>query len=108
MTKSGVFRRVFRATILFVDGDADTRFAYQSVAMAEGFGVELAADGKEAITLANVFLPDVIVLASRLPGIDGFEVARRLRASERTRGIPIVIVSSDNSEAVDAAVRESG
>ncbi len=105
---SGVFSRVSRFTVLFVDDDSDTRFVYQSVAASEGFGVELAADGFEAITLANFLLPDVIVLDLHLPGLDGVEVARRLRASPRTSPIPIVIASADDTAEGDAAVRASG
>jgi CheY-like chemotaxis protein len=108
MSSSGVFSRVPQLTILFVDDDSDTRFVYQSIATGEGFGVELAADGHEAIALANVFLPDVIVLDLRLPGLDGVEVARRLRASPRTSSIPIVVASADDTAEGDAAVRASG
>jgi two-component system response regulator MprA len=108
MSASGIYSRVSRTTVLFVDSDADSRFVYQSVATAEGFGVELAADGHEAIALANLFLPDVVVLDVRLPELSGLEVARLLRESERTREIPIVIVSAGDTAAVDAAVRATG
>ena len=108
MTRSGIYSRVSRITVLFVDDDADTRFAYESIATAEGFGVELAADGHEAVALANVVLPDVIVLDVTLPGIDGFEVVRRLRASPRTRAIPIIVVTGSHTEQMDAAIRATG
>ena len=109
-TSSGIFARASRrVTVLFVDDDADTRFAFQSFATGEGFYVEVAADGYEAIALANIVLPDVIVLdVWLLPSLDGLEVARRLRASPRTRAIPIAIVSADLGDEMRDAVRASG
>ena len=108
MTTSGIYTRSSAVTVLFVDADADSRHAYESVAASEGFDVELAADGDEALALANMLLPNIIVLDVRLPGIDGFEVARRLRESDRTSAIPIVLVSGYKTKGIDAAVRESG
>jgi CheY-like chemotaxis protein len=96
---------------LFVDDDADARFAYRLIGTEEGMVVELARDGHEAIALAEVLLPDVIVLdvGLRSPdGIDGFEVARRLRASSRTGTIPIAFLSGHNGERDVAAMQASG
>lgn len=108
MTISGIYSCVDRVSVLFVDDDEDARFVYHAVASAEGLIVELASDGTEAVALANILLPDVIVLDIRLPDFDGFEVARRLRASSRTCSIPIVMVSGDDSDGVDSAFQASG
>lgn len=108
MAISGVFARIPTGTILFADADSNTRFAYQSVAQSAGFNVELACDGYEAIALANVACPDVLVLDTNLWGYDGFEVIRQLRASPRTRAMPIVIVSAEDGAEFEAAVRGSG
>jgi CheY-like chemotaxis protein len=108
---SGVCLRSSRpVTVLFVDDDADTRFAYQLVGTEEGLTVELAGDGLEAIAMAEVLLPDVIVLDVGLArsGLDGFEVARRLRAASRTSTIPIVFLSGYNGPADVEAIRASG
>ena len=86
MSTSGIYAHGSRIKVLFVDDDEDTRFAYESVASGEGFDVDLAADGHEAIALASIVVPDVVVLDVRLdPLFDGFEVARRLRG-EPTHG----------------------
>jgi CheY-like chemotaxis protein len=102
MAASGVCTRAPRAVhVLFVDDDEDACFAYRLIASQEGMVVALAHDGHEAIALANVLLPDVIVLdvGLRSPdGLDGFEVARRLRAGERTGAIPIAFLSGYDSE----------
>jgi twitching motility two-component system response regulator PilG len=109
MPISGMFVRKDRAaTILFVDGDSSTRFAYHSVAVAAGFRVELARDGYEAIALANLTSPSIVVLDTLLTGFDGFEVIRQLRVSARTRSIPILVVSSQDGLEFDSAVRAAG
>jgi two-component system response regulator TrcR len=109
---SGICSRAARAvTVLFVDDDADLLFAYHLVATDGGMIVELAHDGHEGIALASVVSPDVIVLDIGLrsdDGVDGFEVIRRLRASERTSSIPILILSGSSTARDKAAVQASG
>ncbi len=113
MTKSGVCERAPAVvTVLFVDDDDDdARFAYKLIATDEGMLVLLARDGQEAIALANVEMPDVIVLdvgLRSMDGLDGFEVARRLRADQRTSTIPIVFLTGYNGARHLAAVVASG
>jgi CheY-like chemotaxis protein len=95
-------------TVLFVDDDVDTLFAYALIAREAGMAVEVTRDGDEAIELATVLLPDVIVLdlgLRSLDGLDGFEVTRRLRTRGSTSAIPIVIVSGYDGASVLAEVR---
>jgi CheY-like chemotaxis protein len=112
MAASGVCTRAPRAVhVLFVDDDEDARFAYNLIASEEGMIVALARDGHEGIALANLLLPDVIVLdvGLRSPdGLDGFEVARRLRADERTGAIPICFLSGHGSERHVETMRACG
>jgi CheY-like chemotaxis protein len=112
MAASGVCTRAPRpVTVLFVDDDEDARFAYRLIGTEVGMSVELACDGHEAIALANVLLPDVIVLdlGLRSPdGLNGLEVAHRLRADSRTATIPIVFLSGYDGPEDVAAMRESG
>jgi CheY-like chemotaxis protein/signal transduction histidine kinase len=106
---SGICLRASRAvTVLFVDDDEDALFAYQQIATEEGMTVALARDGQEAIALAGVLSPDVIVLDIGLSGLDGFEVARRLRAGPGTSAIPIVFLSGYSGARDDAALAASG
>ena len=60
----------------------------------EGYEVLTARNGKEAISLAFDRLPDLILLDVAMPGLDGYEVTRRLRADESTRGIPVVLLTA--------------
>ena len=65
--------------MLIIEDDADAREVLQLSLEAEGQPVEVAANGAEGLALAAASHPDVVFLDLRLPGLDGFEVARRLR-----------------------------
>jgi CheY-like chemotaxis protein len=65
--------------VLIVEDDADVREVLQFSLEAEGQPVAVAADGAEALALAASLRPDVVFVDLQLPGLDGFEVARRLR-----------------------------
>jgi CheY-like chemotaxis protein len=63
------------------------------------FKVETAANGQQALDLISKEAPDLMLLDLMMPGIDGFEVIRRVRAFEKTKDMPIIILSALNSEA---------
>jgi len=69
--------------------------------VARGYEVETAVDGEEALLVAERFAPDLVVLDLNLPGIDGFEVCRRLRTWSAT---PVIVLSvrEDESDKVEA------
>jgi two-component system, OmpR family, response regulator MprA len=60
----------------------------------EGFQVESASDGEQGITAAQRINPDLVILDIMLPGIDGLEVCRRLRANPTTRDIPVLMLTA--------------
>jgi CheY-like chemotaxis protein len=66
-------------SILMIEDDADTREVLQLSLEAEGQRVAVAADGAEGLALAATTRPDVVLVDLGLPGLDGFEVARRIR-----------------------------
>jgi CheY-like chemotaxis protein len=115
MAASGVCTCASHAiTVLFVDDDADCRFAYELVATEAGMTVELAGDGHEAMAIAGAVLPDVVVLdvglrsPNGLDGVNGLEVARRLRSNPSTSAIPIVFLSGHSNERDVAAMLACG
>ena len=65
----------------------------------EGYEVTLAYDGQEGLRQASAKLPDLIVLDLMLPTISGTEVLRELRSSDRTREIPVIILTAKAEEA---------
>ncbi|MGH2468283.1 MAG: response regulator transcription factor [Candidatus Limnocylindrales bacterium] len=68
------------ATILIVEDEHPVARGIQYALQQEGYAVSLARDGEQGLEVATTEAPDLIVLDVRLPGIDGFEVLRRLRA----------------------------
>lgn len=59
-----------------------------------GYGVRRAQDGRMALRSAQARLPDLILLDVRMPGMDGLEACRRLKADERTRDVPVIFLSA--------------
>ncbi len=70
------------AHILIVDDDTRVTSALRRTLAYEGYQVSVAADGEGALSIARTKPPDVVILDLMLPGIDGLEVCRRLRASD--------------------------
>ena len=73
----------------------------------KGFLVEMAVDGQLGLDAARRELPDLVLLDMDLPVVDGWEVARRLKADERTRAVPIIALTAhamvgDRDRALDA------
>ena len=85
-----------RYRVLVVDDEADMREVITQYLELEGFTVLQAADGAEALRLAERQPPDLVVLDLMLPGIDGIEVCRRLRAQS---AVPIVMLTARTEEA---------
>jgi CheY-like chemotaxis protein len=83
-----------RPLVLIVDDYPQNRKLARDVLRAAGFRTLEAASGAEAIALATAHGPDVILMDLRLPDMDGTSVARELRGSARTAGIPVVALSS--------------
>jgi two-component system phosphate regulon response regulator PhoB len=65
----------------------------------EGYDVVVANEGADGLRKAQVLLPDVVILDLMLPGMSGLDVCRALRDSDRTRGIPILMLTAKAEEA---------
>jgi len=79
--------------ILFVDDDPDIVRLVKETLLDEGFDFVSAGDGESGIKEAKASLPDLIILDMRLPDTDGFAVCRVLKADERCRHIPIIMLT---------------
>ncbi|MBI3988162.1 MAG: hybrid sensor histidine kinase/response regulator [candidate division NC10 bacterium] len=82
------------ATVLIVDDAARDRELLRELLEKEGYLVLEAESGEEALRLAMEASPDLILLDVMMPGLDGYEVCRRLRGEPRTRFIPVVMVTA--------------
>jgi len=85
-----------RPSILVVDDSNLLRGILREELEAEGWEVHLAEEGISAIEKALDIRPDVILLDVMLPGVDGYEVCRKIKGSEATGHIPILMLSSHN------------
>lgn len=81
-------------TVLVVDDEPSNLIVIEKMLTPFGCAVKKASSGQEALEHVWKQLPDVILLDVMMPGMDGFEVCRRLKASEETRLVPIVIVTA--------------
>lgn len=80
------------ACVLVVDDDEEIRASLRRSLAFDGYRVVTAANGEEALQLARERAPDLVVLDILLPGLDGLEVCRRLRASDES--LPIVMLTA--------------
>jgi CheY-like chemotaxis protein len=78
--------------ILVVDDEENIRLLYQEELEEEGYTVEMAAHGQEALEKVNAFQPDLVTLDIRMPGMDGVETLRKIR--EVQRDLPVILCSA--------------
>lgn len=82
-----------KATILIVEDDLDIADMLNAYFRVQGYDVLTVNWGEDGVNACQTNLPDLVILDIRLPDIDGFEVARRLRTNRRTRDIPIIFLT---------------
>jgi DNA-binding response OmpR family regulator len=82
-----------RSKILIVEDNADTAEMLSAYFSAEGYDVQVAAWGREALKLCQVTVPDLIIQDIRLPDISGYDVVRELRERSRTSAVPVIFLT---------------
>ena len=80
-------------SVLLVEDDSAGRRMYAEWLTHAGFAVQQAHNGLQALERALDLVPDVVVTDLNIPGIDGFELTRRLKHDPRTRNVPVVAVT---------------
>jgi two-component system alkaline phosphatase synthesis response regulator PhoP len=88
-----------RENVLVVDDEADILQLVQYNLAKDGYRVACADSGEAALKTARTQLPDLIILDLMLPGLDGLEVCKRLRADSKTQHIPIIMLTAKGEEA---------
>jgi CheY-like chemotaxis protein len=94
--------------ILVVDDYQDAREMYAEYLQFSGFRVAEAKNGNEALEQAFALKPDLILMDLSLPGMDGWEATRRLKADEATRHIPIVALTGHALAGASEGAKRAG
>lgn len=94
--------------VLVVDDFADNREMYSEYLSFSGYEVIEARNGKEALEAAQDKLPDIIIMDLSLPVMDGWEATRRLKADDRTKGIPVVALTGHALAGHSKGARDAG
>ena len=80
--------------ILIVDDDPVTLKMLEKILLSAGYWVAKATNGKEALYIADDFLPDLIILDIMMPVMDGTEAMEKLEKNPRTKNIPVLFLTS--------------
>jgi putative two-component system response regulator len=92
--------------VLIVDDEYSGRETLQSILEGEGYQLEMAENGPQAIEKAKELLPDVILLDVMMPGMTGFEVCQRIRNDPQIAEIPIIVLTAlDDRESLLTALK---
>lgn len=94
--------------VLLVDDNEDNRTIYSVILRHYGLEVVLAADGAEALRQAVTHRPDVVLMDIALPGIDGFEATRRIRATELLGETPVLALTAMDTRICPEDLRRGG
>lgn len=94
----GVMKMTNKNTVLLVDDEEHILELLKFNFGREGFDVLAVTTGEECLNICKRELPDIIILDLMLPGIDGLEVCRILKQNQRTRLIPIIMLTAKGTE----------
>lgn len=97
-----------KGNILVVDDNPDNLSALEQILTADGYKVRTATNGEIALKVAGARPPDLILLDIIMPGMDGFEVCRRLKGNPSTAGIPVLFISALSETGDKLMAFESG
>lgn len=94
--------------ILVVEDEEDNRRIVRDLLTSVGYEIIEAVTGEEGVKAAETQIPDLILMDIQLPGLDGYEATRRIKANPALRYIPIIVVTSYALSGDDAKAFEAG
>lgn len=94
--------------ILVVEDTEDNRQIIRDLLSSVGYELVEAVDGAEGVAMAQSHHPDLILMDIQLPGLDGYEATRRIRAVPELAGVPIIAVTSYALSGDEAKTRAAG
>lgn len=89
-----------KVKVLLIEDEPDVLELYRLKLTLDDYDVVSAQDGPEGLAKAKSEKPELIFLDIKMPGMDGFEVLKRLREDEETKDIPVIILSNFDEEAM--------
>jgi CheY-like chemotaxis protein len=95
-------------SVLVIDDDASARALAIAILQPAGYTVRSAEGGEQGLLLAQSATPDLVLLDVEMPGLDGYEVCRRLREAPETRGIPVVMLTATDDPALNRRAYAAG
>ena len=95
-------------TVLIVEDNPNNRMIMRDMMEVQGHRTLEAVDGPAGLDMALKHKPDLILMDVQLPGMDGYEVTRRLKAHDDTKAIPIIAVTSFAMKGEEDRAREAG
>ena|SRR5438270_9966739 len=107
-TMTACARPMSSPLVLIVENDLDTRHFYSRAFEDAGFRIDQAHNGHQALDKALKIPPDLIVADIAIPGMDGIELCRRLRADDRTRAIPVLAITGYGDRRYQDRARSAG
>jgi two-component system cell cycle response regulator DivK len=98
---------LYMPKVLLIEDIEESRDGLARHLRRKGYETLLAVDGREGLDVARAEAPDLILMDMSLPGLDGWEAARQLKASPRTQGIPVIALTAhamagDREKALEA------
>ena len=94
--------------VLLVEDQEDNRRILRDLLTSAGYEIREALTGEDGVRLADEYRPDLILMDIQLPGVDGYEATRQIKANPALRAIPIIAVTSYALSGDDVKAREAG
>jgi two-component system cell cycle response regulator DivK len=94
--------------ILVVEDQEDNRRIVRDLLTSVGYEIVEAVTGEDGVRMAETWAPDLILMDIQLPGIDGYEAMRRIKANAALRQIPVIAVTSYALSGDDVKAFEAG
>jgi two-component system cell cycle response regulator DivK len=108
MMQSGVTDQRAAHKVLIVEDNVLNIKLFNDILEAHGYTIFQTKDGLEALSIARLHRPDLIVMDIQLPEMSGLEITKRLKADEELRGIPIIAVTAFAMRDDEAKIRRAG
>jgi two-component system cell cycle response regulator DivK len=99
---------IMNKTILVIEDHEDNRRIMRDLLTSSGYEVIEAVTGEEGVTAAETHRPDLILMDVQLPGLDGYEATRLIKANPNLQSIPIIVVTSYALSGDDVKAFEAG